>query len=394
MKKHVLFILLLVCTVSIAKPKGMGYADAQFKPSTEAKANYYVMKKYRDTQLMPTINPTGDGFIKGYGISFDAPMMTGLDYYVIEHYDANDTKVLDANALVERATQEYMLDGSAVFYYPNGKVKATGNFSNFILTGRYSEFDQQGQYIGHKYYTNGEVFTPSAVDERLLGKWKANYQDDEHDYFLFNEIYANGRMLISSQLTPYDYGFGLTMPEPSNSNGLWHYKKTGKNSGQVILYDYAGKKIAVDNITFTDANTFRSKTVANDNPEEIGKIYEFKRVATDKRLLGLWKADYTEDGNKLSLYNELFDDGVMLIWSQPRNLSTLNRGNATVVEWTYEKIDDNTGKVVVFTDGGLSTDLIEFIDNNTFNSIVVDYTDNHAIGGTYRFRRVRQAPPL
>lgn len=276
----VLLIALTLFSCDAQKKKGMGYADENFKATESAsKAKYYMIKKFAEPDYMPSFNPTGDGFIQGYGYSINlTPVMTELDHYFFEYYDFNDKKVLEAKAIVLRSNGDFELDGPAYFFHENGKVKVKTNFENTKLSGRYTVYDENEKYVSHTYYMNGKKFTPKVTDKRVLGKWRAETKIDEIDYYLYNEVFEDGLMIITSQLVPYDVGFGEVTGEPVVTEVLWSYNKTGADKGDMTIYNYDGSEIGTDEIVFIDNDTFTSIITKHADPDIVGEKYEFIRM--------------------------------------------------------------------------------------------------------------------
>lgn len=281
MKKSILLVIILLLTACNAqKKKGMGYADKNFKATNLASnAHYYMIKKYVEPDFLPSFNPTGDGFIKGYGYSLNlTPVMTDLDHYFFEYYNFKDKKVMEAKALVVRSNNDFALYGPAFFYHDNGKVKAKAQFDNTQLCGRYIEYDKNEKYLRHKYYMADKEFVPKIMDKRILGKWKAITKVDGVDYYLYNEIFKDGLMIITTQLVPYKNSFGEEVTGKAfTSEFLWTYKKTGENRGDLVVHKYDGTELGTDEIQFLSNDKFTSVITKHSEKHLIGEKYEFVR---------------------------------------------------------------------------------------------------------------------
>lgn len=78
--------------------------------------------------------------------------INGIDTSIAEYYPNGQIKG-DINFL-----ENGRLDGPAIYYHPNGRIKSIGQFKNGKWWGKWKNFDESGNLLEYEYYDENGKF--------------------------------------------------------------------------------------------------------------------------------------------------------------------------------------------------------------------------------------------
>ena len=121
-----------------------------------------------------------------------------------------------------------------------------------------------------------------------------------------------------------------------------------------------------------------------------------------KRLLGHWVCNHPRiKGNpfnddideNLALHNEFTNEGTVGIWTEVKEFLYEGYENTIIKSYnyvSYEKESEKKGILVTYDNNSeiVAKEQIEFLDDNTFNSVAVEHPNSDEIGKVYKFVRL------
>jgi TonB family protein len=154
MKNLTLLIIILTGILQL-QAQDTTYFNAAWKETTAAKSSYYRLKTKTDSGWL-----VKDYFHNG------KPQMTGLfkdDSLKIGHgqFTWYDEKGLNRRTTLQNGKPE----GTEIYFYPNGHIKATGNNKAGEMDGEWLGYYTNGKPSGKATYANGKQLSATFFDE-------------------------------------------------------------------------------------------------------------------------------------------------------------------------------------------------------------------------------------
>jgi len=241
----------------------------------ESNSTYYLEKEYVEPVTLVESVPTYD-----QGLMMRAKE-TPLDKYLYNYYFKNNDELafsVEVIALKENP-EEYQFQGDAVWYYPDGNLKAKGAYDSDKLTGKYIEYDKTGEIIAERRYMAGEELDIEAsVYEPLLGKWVHIQQmSDNQERRVYNVFRSDGTLIIASGNFVDFMGERKSLTGLNEQEFVYKFEQKGEGSGELTVYYPDGKLLGIETVTL-DGDQLNASVKRHQDPAMVGSKMIFDRV--------------------------------------------------------------------------------------------------------------------